>query len=126
MIRRPPRSTRTDTLFPYTTLFRSSGPAARRQPVPLRGRRRARRQRRGCADDDSLHSPSGWFEVVRKRTSVISAARRGLAQQRVLGLQALQLLAHLGEGRLEFFSSEERRVGKEGVSTVRYRGSAWH
>src|SRR3546814_20194124 len=25
MIRRPPRSTRTDPLFPYTTLFRSSG-----------------------------------------------------------------------------------------------------
>src|SRR3546814_2413742 len=29
MIRRPPRSTRTDTLFPYTTLFRS---ASRRKP----------------------------------------------------------------------------------------------
>src|SRR3546814_15268559 len=28
MIRRPPRSTRTDTLFPYTTLFRSQGLAA--------------------------------------------------------------------------------------------------
>src|SRR3546814_5768752 len=28
MIRRPPRSTRTDTLFPYTTLFRSSNPVA--------------------------------------------------------------------------------------------------
>src|SRR3546814_18689575 len=27
MIRRPPRSTRTDTLFPYTTLFRSAVPA---------------------------------------------------------------------------------------------------
>src|SRR3546814_1056071 len=27
MIRRPPRSTRTDTLFPYTTLFRSPGGA---------------------------------------------------------------------------------------------------
>src|SRR3546814_8024699 len=27
MIRRPPRSTRTDTLFPYTTLFRSARPA---------------------------------------------------------------------------------------------------
>src|SRR3546814_9955627 len=27
MIRRPPRSTRTDTLFPYTTLFRSSASA---------------------------------------------------------------------------------------------------
>src|SRR3546814_1228718 len=29
MIRRPPRSTRTDTLFPYTTLFRSAGLAGR-------------------------------------------------------------------------------------------------
>src|SRR3546814_5653764 len=28
MIRRPPRSTRTDTLFPYTTLFRSGAAAA--------------------------------------------------------------------------------------------------
>src|SRR3546814_1958317 len=28
MIRRPPRSTRTDTLFPYTTLFRSAFPAS--------------------------------------------------------------------------------------------------
>src|SRR3546814_12610853 len=30
MIRRPPRSTRTDTLFPYTTLFRSPSSDARR------------------------------------------------------------------------------------------------
>src|SRR3546814_2432233 len=30
MIRRPPRSTRTDTLFPYTTLFRSGGAGAGR------------------------------------------------------------------------------------------------
>src|SRR3546814_1362120 len=29
MIRRPPRSTRTDTLFPYTTLFRSAAAALR-------------------------------------------------------------------------------------------------
>src|SRR3546814_8129743 len=29
IIRRPPRSTRTDTLFPYTTLFRSHGDVAR-------------------------------------------------------------------------------------------------
>src|SRR3546814_14704023 len=33
MIRRPPRSTRTDTLFPYTTLFRSGGRARGRLPV---------------------------------------------------------------------------------------------
>src|SRR3546814_14675764 len=32
MIRRPPRSTRTDTLFPYTTLFRSLGDAG---PWPM-------------------------------------------------------------------------------------------
>src|SRR3546814_93786 len=32
MIRRPPRSTRTDTLFPYTTLFRSNGLASRSKP----------------------------------------------------------------------------------------------
>src|SRR3546814_1864877 len=33
MIRRPPRSTRTDTLFPYTTLFRSH-PADQRAHLP--------------------------------------------------------------------------------------------
>src|SRR3546814_8506158 len=32
MIRRPPRSTRTDTLFPYTTLFRSDSPKEARRP----------------------------------------------------------------------------------------------
>src|SRR3546814_9381601 len=38
MIRRPPRSTRTDTLFPYTTLFRSGGRATG-QPAAGAGRR---------------------------------------------------------------------------------------
>src|SRR3546814_142022 len=40
MIRRPPRSTRTDTLFPYTTLFRSRDrvrhPMKKRRGDPLR------------------------------------------------------------------------------------------
>src|SRR3546814_20082096 len=40
MIRRPPRSTRTDTLFPYTTLFRSCSPSS--VPAISRGRRRRR------------------------------------------------------------------------------------
>src|SRR3546814_6723214 len=42
MIRRPPRSTRTDTLFPYTTLFRSvaDGHFDALQAVALRPRRR--------------------------------------------------------------------------------------
>src|SRR3546814_9486853 len=34
MIRRPPRSTRTDTLFPYTTLFRSLALTFQDQPGP--------------------------------------------------------------------------------------------
>src|SRR3546814_2360848 len=34
MIRRPPRSTRTDTLFPYTTLFRSIRLGPFQQPEP--------------------------------------------------------------------------------------------
>src|SRR3546814_14210208 len=58
MIRPPPRSTRTDTLFPYTTLFRSGG--LRRRPARRDiARRRAllpglplsllcRHDRRGC------------------------------------------------------------------------------
>src|SRR3546814_3119935 len=33
MIRRPPRSTRTDTLFPYTTLFRSLGLVGLKDPL---------------------------------------------------------------------------------------------
>src|SRR3546814_13747698 len=42
MIRRPPRSTRTDTLFPYTTLFRS---LQRRRPAAVRDDRTADRRR---------------------------------------------------------------------------------
>src|SRR3546814_17321533 len=52
MIRRPPRSTRTDTLFPYTTLFRSRekgrSPA---QPCEHLGRHRRRARRPAEARD---------------------------------------------------------------------------
>src|SRR3546814_5687554 len=53
MIRRPPRSTRTDTLFPYTTLFRSPrcGRGRCRDRAGHRGhaaRRRMRRSRARC------------------------------------------------------------------------------
>src|SRR3546814_6726067 len=37
MIRRPPRSTRTDTLFPYTTLFRSIAPIGTVRPELVEG-----------------------------------------------------------------------------------------
>src|SRR3546814_16178828 len=45
LLRRPPRSTRTDTLFPYTTLFRSARPFAVADEVegaPIRRQRRLR------------------------------------------------------------------------------------
>src|SRR3546814_8790650 len=45
MIRRPPRSTRTDTLFPYTTLFRARAPAPR--PAQLPAHRGGDRRRPG-------------------------------------------------------------------------------
>src|SRR3546814_6011707 len=48
MIRRPPRSTRTDTLFPYTTLFRSP---PGRAPAPC-GRRPRRRARQHCRSEE--------------------------------------------------------------------------
>src|SRR3546814_5369789 len=60
MIRRPPRSTRTDTLFPYTTLFRSPEHFADRI-VEVTVHRRARA--RGIARRDRL----GHLAVQRKR-----------------------------------------------------------
>src|SRR3546814_4018204 len=54
MIRRPPRSTRTDTLFPYTTLFRSNRPcfgAVSWTNPPVAGKERGQTQHRGHTDD---------------------------------------------------------------------------
>src|SRR5213082_1303449 len=51
MIRRPPRSTLCQTLFPYTTLFRSA-------PAPARGRCREPATGGGCSGDSWLKSPS--------------------------------------------------------------------
>src|SRR3546814_4344509 len=66
MIRRPPRSTRTDTLFPYTTLFRSAAdcqwrysaaPASDARhawPIQDRGRGRSRRSEEHTSELQSL------------------------------------------------------------------------
>src|SRR3546814_2813262 len=57
MIRRPPRSTRTDTLFPYTTLFRSNyGATLRRVPADSQDERRT--CRRGTGGDLDAYSPT--------------------------------------------------------------------
>src|SRR3546814_10198203 len=71
MIRRPPRSTRTDTLFPYTTLVRSGVvPRYRsrsRAPLPPSPRRRATNLR-------AMNGPIGWFG---KHILGITSARPG-------------------------------------------------
>src|SRR3546814_18870690 len=69
MIRRPPKSTRTDTLFPYTTLFRSQGdppdrPAVRGQcrfprGAAAGGRRRPDRAGQPRLDPDGPPQPRG-------------------------------------------------------------------
>src|SRR3546814_6416605 len=76
MIRRPPRSTRTDTLFPYTTLFRSTaceasgGGAATVAPLPLRqcfALPPPHRCATGRIFRDDLSHPPGYLSVARRR-----------------------------------------------------------
>src|SRR3546814_1230253 len=76
MIRRPPRSTRTDTLFPYTTLFRSLG-----------GGHQCRRAGMPCSRYPSGHGSSGsavgrsaYGHGVSRRRGPLAA--HGPAQQR--------------------------------------------
>src|SRR3546814_5322576 len=58
MIRRPPRSTRTDTLFPYTTLFRSRGSG-----FPF-----ASRKSSGVAAREAVSRPSMLASVLAVRS----------------------------------------------------------
>src|SRR3546814_14535391 len=114
MIRRPPRSTRTDTLVPYTTLF---GPLVL---ILLFAQQRIAR-------------PTGWHgEIFRQKLWGVESRQTHLEialwfMHRVLDEDD----SHLGERRARPTSqetplqprSEERRVGKECVSTCKYRWS---
>src|SRR3546814_14579893 len=114
MIRRPPRSTRPDTLFPYTTLFRSSrpAPAIRRCQAPPQGSTTATPPRRRVC--------SGSLGVGFERPAF--ARRRGGGRRRRMGAERF-----LGEfADPAKCRSEERRVGKECVSTCRSRWSPYH
>src|SRR3546814_1847736 len=64
MIRRPPRSTRTDTLFPYTTLFRSI-----RQI--LRAARRLAQKRNRIERARSRYDNREWVVARRARTKLL-------------------------------------------------------
>src|SRR3546814_4503656 len=72
MIRRPPRSTRTDTLFPYTTLFRSTtGTAVAPRPSPgAKGPRRSRAHPSvHLAENDPIEPAPQTREKPRRRAA---------------------------------------------------------
>src|SRR3546814_2152636 len=95
MLRRPPRSTRTDTLFPYTTLFRSDGihragllaeaavDALRHVDVVARGAPAAVAARLSL-DDDALRRADRLAELAGNAPLLAV----GIAAQRVLAAEA--------------------------------------
>src|SRR3546814_1068776 len=67
MIRRPPRSTRTDTLFPYATLVRSTGAAPARRPA------RAPARARSCRFENGAEELAGAL-FLRRIAEIVGAA----------------------------------------------------
>src|SRR3546814_9497243 len=89
MLRRPPRATRTDTLFPYTTLFRALDlPLARR-------RRNRRRSDRDLQDDDRAGKRLGRTD--RGAPPVRPARDRKLAGGGGCGGRAMRSEEHTSE-----------------------------
>src|SRR3546814_13624110 len=115
MIRRPPRSTRTDTLFPYTTLFRSYIPQAGGADTVI-----------GIVNGTLKAGISGISEFQqfakegRIRILGITTA------ERMKGLDDVPTFKESGYDVEVANRSDERRVGKECVSTCRSRGSPYH
>src|SRR3546814_14172385 len=103
MIRRPPRSTRTDTLLPYTTLFRSIGVRI----VVGTGQAECAGQADGTGIAATCTQRTG-VAAVSAITTVAIAAKREAADRKAA------------------IRSEERRVGKECVSPCRSRWSPEH
>src|SRR3546814_18263284 len=113
MIRRPPRSTRTDTLFPYTTLFRSL------PLIEIRSRLFGR-----IMVSSGFAVGGGILAHSRKAVSELAAAGWALALEK--GCTSLELRGGPVSGAGWQERSEERRVGKEGVSPCRIRGAPNH
>src|SRR3546814_955981 len=77
MIRRPPRSTRTDTLFPYTTLFRSGVGRGGRRPAGGDGcRHLAARQHPFRGGADRLSCPKVRSPRSEEHTSELQSLMR--------------------------------------------------
>src|SRR3546814_19811238 len=123
MYRRLPRSTRPDTLFPYTTLFRASQDDHRAQFIARRrlrplvqplSRLRAWLHLLLRAPDARLSRPVAG---ARFREQAVRQTRFGKAAPRRTRQAGLQGRSARDRNQ----RSEERRVGKERVSKYRYR-----
>src|SRR3546814_1298010 len=77
MIRRPPRSTRTDTLFPYTTLFRSVGAATADQGVVAAG---AAQRVIAAAAGEGVAGTATAVEVVAVTTVQVDITRAAVGE----------------------------------------------
>src|SRR3546814_20716372 len=110
MIRRPPRSTRTDTLFPYTTLFRSV------EGEGLHGARGA-----GLGTGGRCRGIA-----VAHEQQVVAAAADALDALEVARTTVDVGAHHVLRLAIDRHRSEERRVGTGCVSTCRYRWSPVH
>src|SRR3546814_20759223 len=135
MMRRPPRSNRTYTLFPSTTLFRSGG-----DPVTfLRGMQQKRRHwipacagmtAKGLAA--SLVAATLFIagnataqDLLIRNATVHTATSSGTLQGADVLVRDGRIAA-VGPDLSAGNRSEERRVGKECVSTCRSRWSTYH
>src|SRR3546814_11631811 len=80
MIRRPPRSTRTDTLFPYTTLFRSQRDTTERQrrDAACQCQRNAGEDDRRVAHRPEQHEQQPEDQQEHKRNDDLEARGGGL------------------------------------------------
>src|SRR3546814_12865600 len=112
MIRRPPRSTRTDTLFPYTTLFRSQRAGVDILHVPYKGGSPALVDVVGGRVGAYYSTPSSAAPHI-ATGKVIALATTG--QERTADMPDIPTIAESGR-------SEERSAGKACASTC---SSGW-
>src|SRR3546814_5129461 len=122
MIRRPPRSTRTDTLFPYTTLFRSdrSGPmptADNSSSALPKGREPVLRVMPMPADAN-IHGDvfGGWIMAQVDIAGSIPAARRAAGRVATVAVNAFQFKEPVFVGDLLSFYASIVKTGNTSVT----------
>src|SRR3546814_18431387 len=100
MIRRPPRSTRTDTLFPYTTLFRSGQPFGAREAGTIGAQSLSSRRRHPAALCTGRARPTAAHH--RRRTTV---ATTGGQTRRLTGKRKSVVAEKSGSVRVDLGGS---------------------